>query len=265
MEPAVADLSVVKATQNATGVPSKQPLVLVHGYLGGGSQWADQVDYFSPYFEVVTLDLPGFGGDPDAQAPDSIQGLAENLLSQLDHRGIERFHLLGHSMGGMIVQEMARLAPQRIDRLVLYGTGPIGLMPGRFETIDQSRQCLQNDGVAATGRRIAETWFLDGKVASGYSVCAEIATKSTTQAALAGLTAMENWSGVAALEKIAAPTLVLWGDQDRAYLWQQPEQLWRTIPNAQLAVIAGCSHAVHLEKASLFNATLLDFLRSGIE
>jgi 2-hydroxy-6-oxonona-2,4-dienedioate hydrolase len=53
---------------------------------------------------------------------------------------------------------------------------------------------------------------------------------------------------------------VLWGDGDRAYLWNQPEQLWRKIADAHLAVIPGCSHAVHLEKPHLFDAMLLDFL-----
>jgi pimeloyl-ACP methyl ester carboxylesterase len=62
------------------------------------------------------------------------------------------------------------------------------------------------------------------------------------------------------LGKIEAPTLVLWGDGDRAYLWAQPEQLWRGIEGARLAVIPGCSHAVHLEKPHLFNAMLEDFL-----
>ena len=62
------------------------------------------------------------------------------------------------------------------------------------------------------------------------------------------------------LAQITVPTLVLWGDSDRAYLWDQQEQLWRTIPGAQLAVIPGCAHAVHLEKPHLFNAMLEDFL-----
>ena len=85
------------------------------------------------------------------------------------------------------------------------------------------------------------------------------------QAALAGLTAMETWSGVEALPNIASPTLVLWGDGDRAYQWQQPEQLWQTIPGAGLAVVPDCSHAVHLEKTDLFNALLMDFLASAAD
>ena len=68
-------------------------------------------------------------------------------------------------------------------------------------------------------------------------------------------------SGEAALDNIASPTLVLWGDQDRTYLWSQTQRLWQGIAGARLAVIPGCAHAVHLEKPGLFNAMLKDFLQ----
>ncbi|MDH3218750.1 MAG: alpha/beta hydrolase [Gammaproteobacteria bacterium] len=235
-------------------------LVFVHGYLGGGKQWADQVETFSGHFRVITPDLPGFGENHAMSTPESIRELAIYVLNKLDELDAKRFHLVGHSMGGMIVQEMAALAPERIDKLVLYGTGPVGNMPGRFETIDESRRGVKEKGVEATGRRIVATWFQRGESADGYPVCAELAVKASLQAALAGLTAMENWSGESALSKITSSTLVLWGDGDRAYPWIQPEQLWRQIGGAQLGVIPGCSHAVHLEKPHLFNAMLLDFL-----
>ena len=235
-------------------------LVFVHGYLGGGSQWDDQASVFGEQFQVITPDLPGFSGNNQNITPETIRGLAMNVFQQLDELGVHRFHLVGHSMGGMIVQEMVAMIPERIEKLVLYGTGPVGLMPGRFETIEESRAAVREQGVDSTGRRIAATWFMQGESGQGYDVCAELAVKSTEQAALAGLCAMESWSGVAALANIKSPTLVLWGDSDRAYLWPQPEQLWRSIKGAQLAVIPGCSHAVHLEKPHLFNATLRDFL-----
>ena len=238
-------------------------LVFVHGYLGGGAQWAGQLRAFGDHFHVLTPDLPGFAGNNKAIPPETIRGLAIDVLDQLDKIGVTHFHLVGHSMGGMIVQEMVALAPARIEKLVLYGTGPVGLMPGRFETIEESRNAVRERGVEATGRRIAATWFLHGESGQGYPLCVELALQATEQAALAGLSAMETWSGVAALADIKSPTLVLWGDGDRAYLWPQPEQLWREIDGAQLAVIPGCSHAVHLEKPHLFNAMLQDFLGSG--
>jgi 2-hydroxy-6-oxonona-2,4-dienedioate hydrolase len=235
-------------------------LVFVHGYLGGSPQWSEQVKAFSDDFRVITPDLPGFGLNDKMQTPETINGLAQYVLDELDKAGVDRFHLVGHSMGGMIVQEMIAIAPERVDKLVLYGTGAIGRLPGRFETIEESRRRLKQDGIEATGRRIAATWFLNGEHSAGYEGCAAIATMAQQQGALSCLSAMETWSGVSSLAKIESSTLVLWGDRDRAYLWQQTELLWRDIKTSSLAVIAGCSHAVHLEKPALFNATLHDFL-----
>ncbi len=237
-----------------------ETVVFVHGYLGGGAQWDGQQAALSDRFHIVTPDLPGFGANHAMAAPTTIEGFAGFVLSQLSDLGLERFHLVGHSMGGMVVQEMVARAAERVDALVLYGTGPVGLLPGRFESIDESKRRVTREGSQATARRIAATWFLDGAAASGHSLAAAIAEQASEQAALAGLSAMEAWSGRAALPHIKSRSLVIWGDQDRSYAWSQPEELWRTIPDAQLAVVPGCAHAVHLEKPELFNAILMDFL-----
>lgn len=238
-------------------------LVFVHGYLGGSPQWAAQAEVFSGHFQVITPDLPGFGLNRELEAPETIGGFADYILNELDKQGVNSFHLVGHSMGGMIVQEMVARAPEQVEQLVLYGTGPMGMMPGRFETIDESRRRVTEEGVEETGRRISATWFLDGQKADGYQICADLAASAPLQAALAGLSAMESWSGMPSLSKIESPTMVLWGDGDRAYQWTQPELLWREIVGARLAVIPGCAHAVHLEKPQLFNSTLMDFLSPG--
>ncbi len=238
-------------------------LVLVHGYLGGSAQWADQVEAFSSTFNVITPDLPGFGRNHEMPAPQTIGDFADYVLEQVQNLGVDSFDLAGHSMGGMIVQEMVARAPHRVERLVLYGTGPVGLLPGRFETIDESKRRVVADGVEATGRRISATWFVDYEKAPNYPVCADLAVIASEQAALAGLSAMEKWSGEAALAQIEVPTLVLWGDCDRTYMWSQQQRLWQGIAGARLAVIPGCAHAVHLEKPKLFNAILSDFLEPG--
>ncbi|MBC8269508.1 MAG: alpha/beta hydrolase [Rhodospirillaceae bacterium] len=237
-----------------------ETLVFVHGHLGGGSQWADQSAVFGDRFQVFAPDLPGFGERRHLDAPERIKDFALFVLDELSSLGVDRFHLVGHSMGGMIVQEMTTLAPKRVDRLVLYGTGPVGPLPGRFEPISESKRRAAEDGVEATGRRISATWFMEGEKAERYHVCANLAVGVTLQAMLAGLSAMDTWSGKAELPHIKSPTLVLWGDGDRTYPWSQPEQLWKEIPNTNLAVVPGCAHAVHLEKPDIFNAVLMDFI-----
>ncbi len=236
------------------------PLVLVHGYLAGAGIWNEQVEFFKSRFEVLAPNLPGFGDSAHLTAPDTIIGFAKRLLDELRACGVERFHLLGHSMGGMIVQAMAAISPERIGSLVCYGTGPVGVLPDRFETIEVSRSRLKNEGLEKTVRRIAATWFRKGEAAAGYPACVSLGLKASMQAALASLSAWETWDGQKTMADIKADTLIVWGDRDRSYGWSQPEALWRGIGNSSLAVVPGCAHNVHMEKPNLFNSIIGDFL-----
>jgi 2-hydroxy-6-oxonona-2,4-dienedioate hydrolase len=234
-------------------------LVFVHGLMGGSQQWEPQLEALSG-FDSVALDLPGFGENAQTKALTSISDFADWALDELTARGVQRFNLVGHSMGGMVAQEMVAQAPERVDRLVLYGTGATGVLPGRFETIATSKDRAQAEGSNATARRIAATWFLHRDQSPAYESCAQIAQLSGVEAILAGLDAMNGWSGTAYLPHIKAKTLVMWGDHDRTYPWNQTEELWRSIEGASLAVLPGCAHAPHLEKSVLFNAILENFL-----
>lgn len=239
------------------------PLVLVHGYLGGSSQWDAQLPLLSQHFEVVTLDLAGYGKANHMVAPTDLGDHARNVLATLDHLGIERFHLLGHSMGGMVAQEITSQAPHRVNKLVLYATGPLGSIPGRFETMARSRERLKEDGIERTARRICAMWLLDREASPAFEALAALATQASEQAANAGLSAMEAWDGCERLGSIEQATLVIWGEGDRSYGWSQIEMLWRRIPRASLAVLPACSHALHLERNALFCTLLVEFLAQG--
>jgi pimeloyl-ACP methyl ester carboxylesterase len=147
-----------------------------------------------------------------------------------------------------------------VGRLVLYATGAVGVLPGRFETIETSMARARADGPEATARRIAATWFVQGEDAPAYPGCADIAARADLPAILAGLAAMRDWSGVDHLPRIASPTLILWGDRDRTYPWSQIAGLWQAIPDSNLAVVPSCAHAVHFEEPAIFNALLDRFL-----
>ena len=212
--------------------------------------------YLSEKFDVLAVDLPGYAESHHIPAPQSINGFAQAVLDQLDALGIDKFRLLGHSMGGMIVQEMARMAHKRVTQLFLYATGPVGTMPGRFETIEQSRERLRTDGVIATSRRISAKWFVRGDSDPAHALCAQLGSQASGDAALAGLNAMEGWDGRSYLGSLQVPTQIIWGDRDQSYKFDQIQALWRGIPDCSLAVITNASHAAHLEQPAIFREVM---------
>jgi len=236
------------------------PLVLVHGFMGGSAQWPGVAEALAGHTEVVAVDLPGFGANANLPPINRIEGFADWVIAYLRERGVETYHLLGHSMGGMIAQEIARRDAARVRQLILYGTGPQGVLPGRFETIAASKRRATVDGARATARRIAATWFLKNEVAQNYEVCAGIAELADLNAIHAGLDAMEAWSGADLLDRISQDTLILWGDQDRSYDRTQVDLLVDRIPNSNLTVFPGCAHVVHLEEPEAFLRSLLAHL-----
>jgi pimeloyl-ACP methyl ester carboxylesterase len=224
--------------------------------------WAEQIAFFAADYDVIALDLPGFGKSAHLSSHASIETLAAHVLEFLSALGVERFLLLGHSMGGMIVQQMTLDAPTRVTGLVCYGTGPVGVLPGRFETIERSRERLLSDGLQAYAERVAATWFIEQRAAAGYSVCESLGRQASLQAALDGLSAWEKWNVSTRLQEIECPTLIVWGERDKSYDFSQPSRLHEGIAGSVLKVVPDCAHNVHMERPDLFNQTLDRFLSS---
>ena len=237
------------------------PLVLIHGFLGSSEMWNPQINFFKDNFRVIAPALPGFGKSRDIHSCDTIECMAKSILNFLANKEIKHFNLLGHSMGGMIVQEMAKIAGDKILKLVCYGTGPRGNIPGRFETIDQSRKKLKINGLKDTAYRIAKTWFIEEEKAKYFYLCEDAGKQTSIEATDNGLVAMKNWDGVENLKNIKNETLIVWGDKDKAYNFDQVETLNNYIPNSDLKIIKGCSHNVHLEKPDEFNRVVEEFLK----
>ena len=247
----------------AKDVGSGTPLVLVHGFLGSSNMWNPQIKFFKNNFRVIAPALPGFGNSGTINSCDSIECMATAVLNLLEKKKIKNFNLLGHSMGGMIVQEMARITGEKILKLICYGTGPRGNIPGRFETIDESRKKLKINGLKATAHRIAKTWFIEEDKSKFFYLCDEAGKQTSMKATDNGLIAMKNWNGVKNLRNIKNETLIVWGDKDKAYNFDQVETLSNNIPNSSLRIIKNCSHNVHLEKPDEFNTIVSEFLKKN--
>ena len=236
-----------------------KPLVLVHGYLGGQNMWKFQEELKHDY-ELIMPSLAGYGESSYLTAPSTIRENAEQVFELLNHLNIDTFYLLGHSMGGMIVQEMAALRPSRVEKLNCFGTGSIGVLPNSIETIEESRHKIKTIGIKETRENIAKTWFVDYLKGEGYQLCLEEGAKATTQAALASLDAWDSWDGRGQLSEISSPTLILWSNKDRSYDLNQQNILNQGIKNSRLEIIKDCAHNSHMEKPILVNNAIKQFL-----
>ena len=236
------------------------PLVLVHGYLGSSEMWKFQKDYLKNYFRVIAPALPGFGESYKVKSLNSINTMANIILEYVEEKKINKFNLMGHSMGGMIVQEIAKVAGDKVNKLICFATGSIGNIPDRFESLDVSIKRLKEEGIKETVKRIPPKWFVNGNKAKNYYLCENAVKETSEETADNALNAMKNWNGLDDLKNIKNETLIIWGDKDISYNFDQVETLNKNIPNSRLDIFKNCCHNVHLEEPEKFNQTVKTFL-----
>ena len=236
------------------------PLVLVHGFLGSSIIWGPQIKFFRKFYRVITPDLPGFGKSNKVKSLNSIKLISNLLLEKLKKKNINKFHLLGHSMGGMIVQEMVKILGDRINKLICFATGSIGDIPGRFETMDETREKLKKEGAQISFSRVPPKWFVKGDKDKNYFLCENAVKNVSLETADNALLAMKNWRGKDNLKNIKNETLIIWGDKDTSYNFDQVDTLNKNISNSRLEIFKDCAHNVHLEQPDEFNNLVKDFI-----
>ena len=234
--------------------------ILVHGFLCSSEMWSLQKDYFKSKFRIVSPALPGFGESHKAPSLNSINDMAKFVLEVIEKKKINKFHLIGHSMGGMIVQEITKIIGERVNKLICFATGSIGDIPGRFETMDETREKLKKEGTKISFSRVPPKWFVKGNKDKNYFLCESAVTNVSLEAADNALLAMKNWSGIDNLKNIKNETLIIWGDKDISYNFDQVDTLKKNIKNSRLEIFKGCCHNVHLEQPDKFNILIKNFL-----
>jgi pimeloyl-ACP methyl ester carboxylesterase len=242
---------------------SKQPLVLLHGFLGGTGYWTPLAVGLKDRFDVIAIDLPGFAGSARVPAPTSLLGYAEAVFACMDELGVGRFSLLGFSMGGMIAQQAALERPDRVDRLILYGSAAIGDLPHRFESWEASIERIRRAGVESTADTTVATWFVDGASHPYHPACRAACSGADEDACVTVMRAMQRWSALDALHRIEARTLVIVGDKDRSTPPSESIVLWQGVARSQLCVLPNCAHGAHMEAPDLFNAVVGGFLAAA--
>lgn len=213
-----------------------ETLILLHGNGEDGSYFEHQMARFAPRYRVIALDTRGHGQSPRGEAPFTIRQFADDLLTFMDERGIERAHLLGFSDGGNIALVFALAHPERVDRLVLNGANLDG---------GGVKPSVQLPIVA--GHRIA-------------SLFARASKQARANAEMLGLMVNDPNIGPEELHALDVPTLVIAGTRDMIKE-DHTRLIAASIPNAQLAFVEG-DHFVAAKNPDAFNQVVERFLES---
>lgn len=238
------------------------PLVLLHGLGASHEDWEYQLEAFSARYRCVAPDLRGFGASPRV-GPYTVPRFAADVWALLDERGIDRFSLIGHSMGGAVAQQMAVEQPGRIERLVLADTLP------SFRANSMGKRMLFATRYATMGllgpRRLAGA--IAQKLFPGPDQAAlreRVRLRGVANDRGVYLETIRNlvtWSVVDRLDRLAMPVLVLAAERDY-FPRADAEAFAAALPDARLIVFPGTHHALPLEAPQLFNPAVLQFLEA---
>ena len=237
-----------------------RPVLLLHGLFGSGVYWSPLIATLSRTRRVIAPDLPGFGKSAGTPVPADIAGFAAVSVDLLDALGVGSADVVGYSMGGLVAQQLALDAPERIRRLVNYATKPMAADADRFEPFNQTLAELDEKPVQEVATANITRWFKHPPPPEAWQLCLDALRGTQSAGAIAALQAVDGWDIRERLGQIAAPVLVVSGDSDRSVSLENMLMQFNLLGAAQLCVLPDCGHVAHLERPGLFATVLRSFL-----
>ena len=264
-----------RAAGGAGDVETTLPLVMLHGGGPGASAWSNfgsALAGFAEDFRTILIDQPGFGGsDKPEVVGNYYRHSAEHVLAVMNALGIERFHLLGNSLGGGTAVRLALMEPARVARLVLMGPGGLSLNLFHADPT-QGVQRLMDFGGDPTREKLRA--FISTMVVNQDLVTDALveerfadATAPGAQQAMASM-GWSFWNPETAEDgmlwreahRLRQHTLLTWGREDRVNPLDGALVALKTIPKAQLHVFPNCGHWAQIEAAEEFRQICTAFL-----
>ena len=235
------------------------PIVFLHGVGSDKSVWRPQLDQFSSMRRTVAFDYPGYGDSDPAPEGTSRDDYASAILSAMDGLGIERAHICGLSLGGVVAIAMHHAAPRRCASLILADSFAVHPEGG----------AIYERSIAASGdlRAMAEA-----RVDVLLAEPADPAVRKDVVETMAKIDPAAYRIGAEAVwladqrdraARIDVPTLVLCGGEDKVTPPSLSDELTRLIPGARMQVIRRAGHIANLEKPDEFNRAVDAFIRGA--
>ncbi|MBI2709634.1 MAG: alpha/beta hydrolase [Actinobacteria bacterium] len=263
----VGDLELVVAEAGVGGAP----LMLLHGFTGGKDDFGDFLDRFGDSgWHAVAPDQRGHGAStkPADEAAYSLELFAGDALALADELGWPRFALLGHSMGGMVAQQIALQAAERLDALILMDTAHRSVeLPA--DMVEAAVGIVRTSGVARLlaimkERGSALTTPADIRVRAerpGYVELGErklLASSPAMYASMATVLVAQQ-DRLSGLRDVDVPSLVVVGEQDAPFL-ADSERMAEALPDGRLVVIADAGHSPQFEAPEAWWSAVSGFL-----
>jgi 3-oxoadipate enol-lactonase len=243
-------------------------VLLLHGIGGGRSLWSDEASgtaraIAAAGFRALAIDLPGYGESQIQGAPDMAAFVAA-VLAVIEQIEASRVVLLGHSMGGMVAQELVTLAPQRVHGLVLACTsasfGPAdGAWQARF-VAERLAPLEAGLGMAGMARRLVPGMVWPAAAPDAVRIATEVMARVPEPTYRAALQAIAAFDRRATLAAISVPTLLLAAEHDRTAPPEVMRRMAERIAGAEFTCLAAAGHIANVEQPAAFNAAVLSFL-----
>ncbi len=237
-------------------------LVFIHGAGDSGDVWGRQIAHFGEHYRTLAVDLPGHGGrlPGTGEELDSVEGIAEDVIRQIQEHGFAAPVLIGHSMGGAAAQMIALMEPELPRALVLAGSGArLRIQPA---LIERARQRAEQAPPGVITPRVIPLEEVTSPSAppEAREWLRERFGRSTARATYADFVATTSFDVMGRLGEIRQPTLIIGGEDDR---WTPPKfQTYFAdhIPRSRLVMIPNAGHYPFVEQEALFNRELERFL-----
>jgi pimeloyl-ACP methyl ester carboxylesterase len=244
------------------------PMLLIHGYPLNSGLFRDNVGPLSEQYQVITVDLRGFGQSTSPSEEGSIETYATDVLAVMDELGIDQAIVGGMSMGGPIVFEMYRQAPERFSGMILNDTIDAAASPPEAGLWAGVAQQAEEMGVASLVDFLMPD-MLTGETRMNQPELVEylgsLMEEASQDAAIAGANALETRPDSSdTLVEITVPTLILTGVEDSLYAFEIAQMMNEGILNSELVLIPGAAHAAIIEAADEANAAILEWA-AGLE
>lgn len=220
---------------------SGPPLILLHGLSGSRRWWERNVAALAPLVRTYTVDLPGFGESRRLRWS-RLEHTAELLYDWMEAQGIARAHIGGHSMGGAVGALLAANHPERVDRLVLVNAA------------------IRPRGAHATARASDVVRTISHTPPGFTPLLARDLLRTRPRSFITATVNVLQAEWHAHLTRIAAPTLIVWGEHDALTPLSLGHTIADIIPDAQLVTIADAGHTPMWEQPEVFNSAVLEFL-----